>query len=198
MVIPLIETNTGGITSYSILNGGSGYLVGDVLTITANGPGAGATATVGTIGVGGVIESINIGAVGSNYGAGFLDASQDTLYISSTALSQTAIRASSIEIGQNQIAGTAAGKITVSADLGVVDPFDGLTDSLSLISGGAVVTADDLAAIRINLAGGLAVQAIGAVALRGMLIFLRSTLPEGHRVSDSSIRMKSPSEMSMG
>lgn len=94
----------------------------------------------------------------------FLNGSLDTIWLGTGSVSATAIRANAIEIGQNQIAGTAAGKITVSDAL----TFNSLTQSLNLISGGAVETEDNLTgADTITLAGGLAVQSIGAVALRG-------------------------------
>jgi filamentous hemagglutinin family protein len=96
----------------------------------------------------------------------FLNASLDTIWIGAASLAGTAIRANAIQIGSNSSAGTAAGKITVSDALA----FNSLTQSLNLSSGGAVEAADNLDSFgndTITLAGGLAVQSIGAVALRG-------------------------------
>jgi len=162
---PLIDTRTGAITGYTILNGGSGYTTTDAVTNTGSGSGATGWTVVAA---GGVVTGITGGAAGTGYGGGFLDTSLDTIWIGSPSgslsLFETAIRASAIEIGQNSIAGTAAGKITVSDALA----FDSLTQSLNLSSKGAVETADNLAGgDTITLAGGLAVQSVGAVALRG-------------------------------
>ena len=117
----------------------------------------------------------------------FLNASLDTIWIGAPSLRATAIRASAIEIGQNSIPGTAAGKITVSDALTF---FNSLTQTLKLSSGGAVETDDNLAGgDTITLAGGLAVQSIGAVALRGNVdLFAVDTSggTEGVRFIDST------------
>ena len=116
---------------------------------------------------------INLGSTSTQAGADFpafiptfLNASLDTIWIGAASLAGTAIRANAIQIGSNSSAGTAAGKITVSDALA----FNLLTQSLNLSSGGAVEAADNLDPLgndTITLAGGLAVQSIGAVALRG-------------------------------
>ena len=96
----------------------------------------------------------------------FLNASLDTIWIGAASIAGTAIRANAIQIGSNSSAATAAGKITVSNALA----FNSLTEALNLVSGGAVEAADNLDTLgndTITLAGGLAVQSIGAVALRG-------------------------------
>lgn len=114
---------------------------------------------------------INLGTTSTQAGVDFpaftptfLNASLDTIWIGAASLAGTAIRANAIQIGSNSSAGTAAGKITVSDAL----TFNSLTQSLNLSSMGAVETADNLTGgDTITLAGGLAVQSIGAVALRG-------------------------------
>jgi filamentous hemagglutinin family protein len=114
---------------------------------------------------------INLGTTSTQAGVDFpaftptfLNASLDTIWIGAASLAGTAIRANAIQIGSNSSAGTAAGKITVSDGL----TFNSLTQSLNLSSIGAVETADNLTGgDTITLAGGLAVQSIGAVALRG-------------------------------
>ena len=117
---------------------------------------------------------INLGTTSTQAGVDFpaftptfLNASLDTIWIGAASLAGTAIRANAIQIGSNSSAGTAAGKITVSDALA----FNLLAQSLNLSSGGAVEAADNLDPLlgndTITLAGGLAVQSIGAVALRG-------------------------------
>ena len=154
---------TGAITGYTILSGGAGYGP-TTATVTSLLPTASGAVPGAVTVTGGVITAIAIGTAGTGYNTGFLNSSLDTVWIGAPSLSATAIRASAIEIGQNSIAGTAAGKITVSDAL----TFNSLTQSLNLSSKGAVETADNLAGgDTITLAGGLAVQSIGAVALRG-------------------------------
>jgi filamentous hemagglutinin family protein len=158
---PLIDALTGSITGYTILNGGSGYTTGDAVTNTGSGSGATGWAVVAA---GGEVIGITGGSAGTGYGGGFLDTSLDTIWIGAPSISATAIRASAIEIGQNSIAGTATGKITISDALA----FNSLAQTLKLSSGGAVETADNLTGgDTITLAGGLAVDSIGAVILRG-------------------------------
>ena len=156
---------TGAITGYTILSGGAGYGA-TTATVTSLLPTASGAVPGAVTVTGGVITAIAIGTAGTGYNTGFLNSSLDTVWIGAPSLSATAIRASAIEIGQNSIPGTAAGKITVSDALA----FNLLTQSLNLSSGGAVEAADNLDPLgndTITLAGGLAVQSIGAVALRG-------------------------------
>jgi filamentous hemagglutinin family protein len=154
---------TGAITGYTILSGGAGYGA-TTATVTSLLPTASGAVPGAVTVAGGVITAIAIGTPGTGYNTGFLNSSLDTVWIGAPSLSATAIRASAIEIGQNSIPGTATGKITISDAL----TFNSLTQSLNLASGGAVETADNLAGgDTITLAGGVAVQSIGAVALRG-------------------------------
>ena len=99
----------------------------------------------------------------------FLDAGYDTVFLSATALSGTAIRGSTVEIGRNSDISTATGKFTLMASLGIGgDAFSSLMQNLSLISGGAVETSDNMAGgITLTVDGGLAVQANGTVGLVG-------------------------------
>jgi len=99
----------------------------------------------------------------------FLDAGYDTVFLSAESLSDTAIRASTIELGRNSDISTATGKFTLMASLGTVaDAFSSLMQNLSLISGGAVETSDNMAGvITLTVDGGLAVQANGTVGLVG-------------------------------
>jgi len=99
----------------------------------------------------------------------FLDAGYDTVFLSATALSETAIRGSTVEIGRNSDISTATGKFTLMASLGTLaNPFTTLLQNLSLISGGAVETSDNMAGgITLTVDGGLAVQANGTVGLVG-------------------------------
>jgi hypothetical protein len=99
----------------------------------------------------------------------FLEAGYNTVFLSATALSGTAVRASTIEIGRNSDISTATGKFTLMASLGTGgDAFSSLMQNLSLISGGAVETSDNMAeGITLTVDGGLAVQANGTVGLVG-------------------------------
>jgi filamentous hemagglutinin family protein len=108
----------------------------------------------------------------------FLDASFGTVYLDSSALENGAIRASVMEIGRNADPATATGKFSITSDIGVGTTMSSLLGEMHLISGGAVEDSGMVTlggtpnTITMNLNGtsgngGLAVEALGAVALQG-------------------------------
>jgi len=59
--------NTGGISNYSIIDGGAGYAVGTQINFPQEGNGTPATATVNGVDVNGAITSISISSAGTGY-----------------------------------------------------------------------------------------------------------------------------------
>jgi filamentous hemagglutinin family protein len=171
--IPLIDSATGAITAYTVLAGGSGY-TGASVAISGSGNLATATATV----VAGVITAINVGVSGSGYGGGFLDTSLGTVYMDNSALENGAIRASVMEIGRNTDLATTTGKFSITANIGALgNRMSSLLGDIHLISGGAIEDQNLISGVapftitsflnQVVGNGGLAAEALGAVALQG-------------------------------
>jgi hypothetical protein len=130
---------------------------------------------------------MNLGTTSIGAGTTFLNASLGTVFIGNAALAGTAIRGSVLEIGRNADPATATGKFSITADIGAVgNRMSTLVGEVHLISGGAVEdagmiisggagpftittnlndTAND--ADPLTVEGGLAVEALGAIALQG-------------------------------
>jgi hypothetical protein len=64
-----IMTSPGDLGSVSVANGGTGYVVGNTVSLTGSGVGSGtgAVVTVRTVAAGGVVTGVNITAAGSGY-----------------------------------------------------------------------------------------------------------------------------------
>ena len=123
---------------------------------------------------------MNLGTTSIGAGTTFLNASLGTVFIGNAALAGTAIRGSVLEIGRNTDPATATGKFSITADIGAVgNRMSTLLGEVHLISGGAVEDAGMIISggagpftITTNLNntagnGGLAVEALGAIALQG-------------------------------
>jgi filamentous hemagglutinin family protein len=123
---------------------------------------------------------MNLGTTSIGAGTTFLNASLGTVFIGNAALAGTAIRGSVLEIGRNTDPATATGKFTITANIGAAgNEMSTLLGEVHLISGGAVEDAGMIISggagpftITTNLNntagnGGLAVEALGAIALQG-------------------------------
>ena len=123
---------------------------------------------------------MNLGTTSIGAGTTFLNASLGTVFIGNAALAGTAIRGSVLEVGRNTDPATATGKFSITADIGAVgNRMSTLLGEVHLISGGAVEDAGMIISggagpftITTNLNntagnGGLAVEALGAIALQG-------------------------------
>jgi hypothetical protein len=123
---------------------------------------------------------MNLGTTSIGAGTTFLNASLGTVFIGNLALAGTAIRASVLEIGRNTNPGTATGRFSITANIGAAgNTMSTLLGEVHLISGGAVEDSGMVIpggagpfTITTNLNnsagnGGLAVEALGAIALQG-------------------------------
>ncbi|NBU71159.1 MAG: hypothetical protein EBS53_06860, partial [Bacteroidetes bacterium] len=121
---------------------------------------------------------MNLGTTSIGAGTTFLNASLGTVFIGNAALAGTAIRGSVLEIGRNTDSATATGKFSITADIGAVgNRMSSLLGDIHLISGGAIEDQNLVSGAtpftitsflnQVVGNGGLATEALGAVALQG-------------------------------
>jgi len=121
---------------------------------------------------------MNLGTTSIGAGTTFLNASLGTVFIGNAALAGTAIRGSVMEIGRNTDPATAAGKFSITANIGALgNRLSSLLGDIHLISGGAIEDQNLVSGAapftitsflnQVVGNGGLAAEALGAVALQG-------------------------------
>ena len=136
-----VTVAAGGATGTATVSGGSGYAVGDIITIPPGSLGAGSSGTSAVVGAitqsGGKISSVTITNSGSGFAAGTVTISADTIHSGDTGTYTMSVAAGNLGVGNSSVTSVSVGgAMTGSAPAGTytlhsIQTNNALTGTLS-------------------------------------------------------------------